>query len=60
MVTRWTRCVNVIDPLTLADSEPRSDMAGPLDAYDAEAGASADSDVAEQLDDADVRAEGNR
>jgi len=35
-------------------------MAGPLDADDAEAGASVDSDAAEQLDDADVRAEGNR
>jgi cysteine synthase A len=59
-VTHWTRCENVMDPLTLADSEPRSEMAGPLDASDAEAGASVDSDAAEQLDGVDVLAEGNR
>nr|WP_319055442.1 PLP-dependent cysteine synthase family protein [Streptomyces europaeiscabiei]MDX2773056.1 PLP-dependent cysteine synthase family protein [Streptomyces europaeiscabiei] len=68
-VTRWTRCENVIDPLTPADSKPRSGMAGPLDADDAdgadgaddaEAGASADSDAVERLGGADMLAEGSR
>ncbi|MEU0680138.1 MULTISPECIES: PLP-dependent cysteine synthase family protein [Streptomyces] len=59
-VTRWTRCENVVDPLTLADSEPRYDVAGPLDTLEAEAGAPSGGDTAEQRDDVDGSEEDNR
>ncbi|MDW8803795.1 PLP-dependent cysteine synthase family protein [Streptomyces scabiei] len=61
-ITHWTRCENVIDPLTLADAQARSETAGPLDADDADDAddACGDSDADERLDGSDALAEGNR
>lgn len=48
-VTRWTRCTNVVDPLTLADPEQEHDMAEPLAESGMNAEAAMADDLAEQL-----------